>query len=438
MPRSRASLNHAATRRLRLLSRHLVAADDEPPAAAAAAAAVPPAESGAPRPRVRLALIGVGSGAGGSGIGERHLNHALAESQAFEVVAVADPADRGAEICAMHGLLHYRDTEAMLREVKPDAAVLAVPNHLHVPVGLQCVAHGVHVLVEKPLAPTVAEGKELVDAAQAKGVLVAVGHHRRFDPAVRGAKRLLDPDAEEGIGQLLNASVMWCLRKPDDYYALEHRRQAGAGPLTTNLSHDIDTLRFLCGEVEEVMGFASNRLGRGGVNEDSAALLLRFRSGGLASVSISDAAPSPWNWESSTGENDTVPYTQGANCYRFVGTKGSLDFPTLELWRHVDQNGGPEGVGDGGVGNWADSFSKLELEVPERQPLGSWRAELLAFGEAVAAGDVDLSHAAADTNSSITSGMDGLATVAAMEAVLQAVEEGGLVKPEYTLAQSAP
>ena len=44
----------------------------------------------------------------------------------------------------------------------------------------------------------------------------------------------------------------------------------------------------------------------------------------------------------------------------------------------------------------------------------------------------------ADTNSSITSGVDGLATVAAMEAVLQAVEEGGMIKPEYTLAQSAP
>ena len=75
---------------------------------------------------------------------------------------------------------------------------------------------------------------------------------------------------------------------------------------------------------------ASNQLGRGGVNEDSAALLLRFRSGGLASVSLSDAAPSPWNWESTTGENDTVPYT-AANCYRFVGTKGCLDFPTLHV-----------------------------------------------------------------------------------------------------------
>jgi predicted dehydrogenase len=88
--------------------------------------------------------------------------------------------------------------------VRPDAAVVAVPNHAHVPVGLACVQHGVHVLVEKPLAPTVAEGRLLVDAAKAAGVICCVGHHRRFDPAVVGAKRLL-----EGIGPLLNASVMW-------------------------------------------------------------------------------------------------------------------------------------------------------------------------------------------------------------------------------------
>lgn len=413
-----------ATRRLRALAPHLLPAGN--------GCCSPSSVSGSQKKRVRLALIGVGSGTGGSGIGERHLNHALAEHESFEVVAVADPSDRGAEIAEMHGLVHYRDTEAMLAEVKPDAAVLAVPNHLHVPVGLQCVEHGVHILVEKPLAPTTVEGKKLVDAARERGTIVAVGHHRRFDPSVATAKHLLDPDYEDGIGQLLNASVMWCLRKPDDYYTLAHRREAGAGPLTTNFSHDVDTLRFLCGEIEEVMGMAANRLGRGGVNEDSAALLLRFRSGALASVCVSDAAPSPWNWESTTGENDTVPYTKG-NCYRFVGTRGALDFPTLEFWRHASHEGRTDSLSDRGLGNWGDPFSRFEVDVASaRQPLGSWRAELVAFGEAVADGDVQLSRVGS-TSSNITSGADGLATVAAMEAVLQAVDGGGLVKPDYTL-----
>lgn len=203
--------------------------------------AVASAQASTGQKKVRLALIGVGSGAGGSGIGERHLNHAIAESDEFEVVAVSDPSDRAAEIAAKLGLIHYRDTEAMLQEVQPDAAVIAVPNHLHVPVGLQCVEHGVNILVEKPLAPTVAEGRQLVEAAEAKGVIVAVGHHRRFDPAVVATKRLMNPANEDGIGPLLNASVMWCLRKPDEYYSLQHRREAGAGPITTNFSHDVDS-----------------------------------------------------------------------------------------------------------------------------------------------------------------------------------------------------
>ena len=69
--------------------------------------------------------------------------------------------------------IHLHPVEAeMLKEVQPDAAVLAVPNHLHVPLGLLCVAHGVHILVEKPLAPTLAEGRKLVDAAREQGVLL--------------------------------------------------------------------------------------------------------------------------------------------------------------------------------------------------------------------------------------------------------------------------
>ena len=178
-------------------------------------------------------------------------------------------------------------------ELRPDAAVVAVPNHLHVELGLLCVKYGCHMLVEKPLAPSVEEGRRLVEAAEAAGLLLVVGHHRRFDPSVVAARSCMDPSSPDGIGPLHNASVIWALRKPDEYYSLAHRREKGAGPLYTNFSHDVDTLRFLCGEIEEVMGMSTNRLGRGGENEDNAALLLRFRSGALASVSIADGAPSP-------------------------------------------------------------------------------------------------------------------------------------------------
>ena len=142
------------------------------------------------------------------------------------------------------------------------------------------------------------------------------------------------------------------------------------------LWHDAHAaLRFLCGEVEEVMAMAGNHTKRGGENEDHAALIIRFRSGALASVSLSDAAPSPWNWESTTGENDTVPKTRG-NCYRFVGAKACLDFPTLRMWRHISTDaaatGTPEAASDGGVGHWGDPFEMRSLDCTERKPLGAY------------------------------------------------------------------
>jgi predicted dehydrogenase len=63
-------------------------------------------------------------------------------------------------------------------------------------------------------------------------------------------------------------------------------------------------------------------------------MLLNFRNGVLATMTASDATPSPWGWEQATGENPLVPAT-GLGCYRFLGTAGSLEFPSLDVCRHA-------------------------------------------------------------------------------------------------------
>ena len=120
-----------------------------------------------------------------------------------------------------------------------------------------------------------------------------------------------------------------------------------------------------------------------------------------------------------TGENDVVPAT-GEGCYKFMGERGSLDFPNLNLWRH---EGAPTAVGD-----WSVPLVRATQSIDARAPLGSWRKELVAFGEAVRAGG-ELGE-----GTLLTSGRDGLATVAAMAAVLEAVEAGGTIVPAFTLA----
>ena len=86
-----------------------------------------------------------------------------------------------------------------------------------------------------------------------------------------------------------------------------------------DLVHDIDALRFLCGEIETVQAITANEA-RGFAVEDTAAVLLRFRNGALATITLSDATPSPWCWDQTAGENPTFP-RHDADAYRLSGSR---------------------------------------------------------------------------------------------------------------------
>jgi predicted dehydrogenase len=81
---------------------------------------------------------------------------------------------------------------------------------------------------------------------------------------------------------------LWLLKKPDDYFNVAWRRERGGGPILINLVHDIDSLRFICGEIVEVQASTSNKVRGFGV-EDTAALLLKFANGAIGTVTVSDA-----------------------------------------------------------------------------------------------------------------------------------------------------
>jgi predicted dehydrogenase len=99
-----------------------------------------------------------------------------------------------------------------------------------------------------------------------------------------------------------------------------------------NLIHVIDDLRNLCGDIAEVWAVESNAV-RGFPVEDSAAILLRFASGALGTISISDAVAAPWSWELTAGENKAYPQT-GEFCYLVGGTAGSITVPRLDRWHY--------------------------------------------------------------------------------------------------------
>ncbi len=272
--------------------------------------------------RVRIALIGAGA------FGQRHLLYLKREPRC-ELVAIADPNPAAAEVANAHGVPYFADYCAMLDSARPEGAIIASPNALHAPMGLACAERGVHVLVEKPLADTLEAAQTLATAAERAGIALLVGHHRRYNPVIEKARDIVRGG---GIGRLTTVVALWLIRKPDNYFDIAWRREAGGGPVLINLIHDIDDLRFICGEIASVQAITSTAI-RGYPVEDTAVMALRFAGGALGTVTLSDTVPAPWSWELTSGESPVYPQ-QIENCYLFSGTEGSLAVPKLELWRY--------------------------------------------------------------------------------------------------------
>ena len=276
---------------------------------------------------VRVALIGAGS------IGEKHLATIRASSQGT-LAAIADPDPKSEALAIKAGARWFANAEQMLNEIRPDGAVIATPNQMHATNGLACAARQVHMLVEKPLAHTLEAALDLTAAAERSGTRLLVGHHRRHNPIVLKAREIVQSGV---LGRLTMITAECLLLKPEDYFVLDWRRAPGAGPVLTNLVHDLDSLRFICGEIVSIEALTSNAA-RNFATEDSAVVALRFASGALGALTVSDAAASPWSWELTAGENPFYPQ-QSQDCYRIAGTEGSLALPSLTHYLYGEPRG---------------------------------------------------------------------------------------------------
>jgi predicted dehydrogenase len=248
----------------------------------------------------------------------------------------------------------FATLEAMLDATRPDGAILATPNALHVSGALACIARRVPVLVEKPIAESLVEAQRLVAAAAASGVPVLVGHHRRHSAILEAAQRVI---ASGQLGRLVSVNGSATFRKPDSYFTeAPWRSQPGGGPILINLVHEIDNLRALLGEVVEVQALASNAA-RGFAVEDTVAINLRFASGVLGTFLLSDAAASPRSWEQTTGENAHYDRHADEDCYVIAGEQGSLELPTMRLRRYTGER------------SWFAAMHTETIDVPVVDPL---------------------------------------------------------------------
>jgi predicted dehydrogenase len=278
-------------------------------------------------PKMKVAVIGAGA------MGRMHMD-VIRLHEGASLAAIADPTDVARTLAEAYQVPWFADYRDLLEEIRPQATIVATPNATHADIGVYCLEHGVPVLIEKPIADTRENAQRLCEAANRTGLPVLVGHHRRHNPILRVAQRMM---AEGLLGTPLTATAMATFLKPDAYFDAPWRRQPGGGPILINLIHDIDMMRVLLGEIESLQAMRSN-MARHFEVEDTACVMLRFRSGALGTITLSDAAAAPWNWDLAAGEAEHYP-RQAVDTHFVAGSHGSLALPSLDYWTYRGQRG---------------------------------------------------------------------------------------------------
>lgn len=320
---------------------------------------------------LRVGLLGVG-------MMGRHHARVLREVDGVELVAIADPA--GDPFGVAGSLPVLADVEALIA-AGIDMAVVAVPTRFHEDAALRLSAAGVHTLVEKPIADTVEAGARMVEAFDAAGLVGAVGHIERFNPALQEMRRRL---GEGELGQV---------------YQIQTRRQgpfpariADVGVTKDLASHDIDLTAWVGDSTyERVFAQTAHRSGR--EHEDMIAITGRLASGVIVNHLV--------NWLSPMKERVTV-VTGERGAFVADTATGDLTFyanGTIPLeWESVSSF---RGVSEGDV---------IRFAFAKREPL---RVEHEAFRDAVLGRPSDVVTMA-----------DGLRTLSVVETALDAAKSG--------------
>src|SRR5450755_1178773 len=286
------------------------------------------------------------AGAGGPlrlgvvGVGVMGANHArvLADLADVKLVGIADSDRKQRDLVAgALGCAGYADVEALIAG-GVDAITIAAPTHLHHDLALTCIRHGVHILVEKPIASSVEEGRAIIDAAQRAGVTLMIGHVERFNPAVEAIKTAIRDE------DILSIAITRVGPFPP--------RMSNVGVVIDLAVHDIDLIRwFTDSDIVEVQPQLSSAVAE---REDIALLQFRTASGVLAHINT--------NWLTPFKARNVI-----------VATRGKYIMADL-LTRQVTECFGFQLDG---------SYSMRHLSVGHAEPL---RSELLAFLRAVRTG----------------------------------------------------
>jgi predicted dehydrogenase len=236
--------------------------------------------------KIKLGLIGLGA------IGNIHLGNCLKLENA-ELIAVSDISRKALNVAKEKGIKKtYRDYKKLLKNSDLDAVIIALPNHLHAPCVKEAAEAGKHILLEKPIARNMEEGKQIVSTTTRNNIKLMVGYSLRFKEPYRNLKEQIE-SGEIGEVQLAHATNIGSgpfihraesgIPGPIPEWWLK-RELIGGGALMDLGCHMINLLHWYFGDVSHVKSYFGYRFNLD--IEDHAICLLQFQAGQTAMVNV--------------------------------------------------------------------------------------------------------------------------------------------------------
>jgi len=280
---------------------------------------------------MRYALIGCGR------ISPNHI--IAAKNNDLEIVAVCDLDKKNMEdklkLCDLpDSVKKYTDYEEMLEEEKPQLVAIATESGEHAKIALRCLDFGCNLIIEKPIALSIADADAIIEKSERLGLKVCACHQNRFNKAVQKIREALEKGR---FGKLLygTAHIRWA--RDHEYYDRAKWRgtwEQDGGALMNQCIHDIDLLRWMMGdEIVEVVGM-TDRLKHDYIEaEDLGIALVRFKNGSYGIVE---------------GTTNVYPKNLEETLYIF-GEKGTVKaggeaVNIIEEWRFSDYLDEPEAI----------------------------------------------------------------------------------------------
>ena len=308
--------------------------------------------------KIKWAVIGSG------GIARRRtIPEGILEAENAELSSVYDISEQAnAEVANEFGAAQAQSVEALL-DADVDAVYIATPAHLHHDQAVACAKAGKHILCEKPLGMTIAETEDMIEFCETAGVRLGCAFMMRFVTQHSEALKLIK---EGKIGKPTYARAqLSCWYPPMDGAWRQDPVTGGGGSLIDMGGHCIDLLEMFFGKVSRVSCFINNTI-HGYQSEDSAAALLCFENGALATV-------------------DTffcIPDASSKNSLELYGSQGSiLARGTIGQGPAGEMTAFLEGGGKGYDAQQARAADQGITITPE--PRNTYRAEIEEFSQAI-------------------------------------------------------